>query len=41
MTALNVVLIYCFPLFGLDAGGGRRLAAAPPGDAVLLRPVQP
>ncbi len=41
VTALNVVLIYCFPLVGLDAGSGRRLAAAPPGDAVLLRPVQP
>lgn len=41
VTALNIVLIYCFPLFGLDAGSGRRLAAAPPGDAVPLRSVQP
>jgi len=41
VTAFNVVLIYCFPLVGLDAGSGRRLAAPPPGDAVLLRSVQP
>ncbi len=40
VTALNIVLIYCFPLLGLDAGSGRRPAALPPGDAVLLRSVQ-
>lgn len=41
VTALNVVLIYCFPLVGLDAGSGRRLAARPPGDAALLRSARP
>lgn len=47
ISALNVVLIYCFPLLGLDAGKGRQPVAAsapinPAGqstaDAVLLRP---